>query len=133
MGVQYADDVVLYSDRYLVNAGLRQLEISLKTTSILLKNLGLELSIEKTKLCIFSHLNKELQTAKRRDSSDPSCKAIPSIRIGKNQIYSSHEVKFLGLRMNSSLKWNSHISHLIRSCYSPLKTINCLRGTWWGG
>lgn len=57
--LQYADDIVIYTDEYPVNKGLALLKSDLSEKSKYLHSLGLDISTNKTQLCVFSHKNKE--------------------------------------------------------------------------
>lgn len=84
-----------------------------------LRRLGLEMSPEKTKLVVFS--NKPAMQ-----------KEIFQLKIGDKIIESSDCVRFLGMVLHKSLNWDNHINQLIKRCQNPIRTINCLRATWWG-
>ena len=38
-----------------------------------------------------------------------------------------HSTKFLGVRINDTLKWNDHIKHLASSCYSVLASLRKIK------
>lgn len=52
------------------------------------------------------------------------------LRVGPSNITSSTSVQFLGIILQSNLKWNKHINYIVSKCQTPLKIISYLRSTW---
>ncbi|KMQ86870.1 pol-like protein, partial [Lasius niger] len=113
--IQYADDICIFTsnDNHDNNAII--LKNSLANINNKLVELGLSLSLHKTKLCNFDLRTRSTRRVKK------------VIRIGEMEIKASSDVHFLGMNFTSKLKWNSQINHLWKCCQSPLKIISCLR------
>lgn len=78
--LQYADDVCIFSWENPLRLSLDSLEATLVRIHEYLKNLGLDLSIPKTKLCIFSPRNMALKQI-ARSNIDRDFINIDSIRV----------------------------------------------------
>ncbi|CAK9798615.1 RNA-directed DNA polymerase from mobile element jockey [Anthophora plagiata] len=83
-----------------------------------LNTLGLELSIPKTEIVVFS---------KNNTTSHPI-----EFRIGENNIRSKNQTKFLGLLIDKNLRFDNHIRNIQTTCNKTTNIIKFLRGTWWG-
>lgn len=130
--MQYADDVMIYTDKYPVKDGLSLLESDLNKKSKFLNNLGLKISADKTQLCVFSHKNKESYTRKYSGRKRTLHRINHVINFQDNQIQDSSQVSLLGIIFHSSLSWEPQIQSIGKRCLTPTKIINCLRHTWWG-
>nr|XP_012231351.1 PREDICTED: uncharacterized protein LOC105677355 [Linepithema humile] len=99
---------------------LQSLEKALNSVCNFLKNIGLELSTNKTKFVVF----------------EPGLRAkrpgLHSLQIGKDVIDNSSHARFLGLVFQANLGWDAQIKKIKESCQTPLKIINCIRHVWWG-
>lgn len=92
--LQYADDIVVFTDIYPVQEGLHALELVFQNISIILKNVGLDTSTNKTNLCIFSHLDKELKSSRRIGNRIVSSRKNLEIIIDNVNISHSSVIKF---------------------------------------
>uniref|UniRef100_A0A1B6C2K7 Uncharacterized protein n=1 Tax=Clastoptera arizonana TaxID=38151 RepID=A0A1B6C2K7_9HEMI len=117
--IQYADDVAFYITKKTTNDALTLLEEKAYICKNLLSQLGLELSLDKTKLMVFS---KDTNLTKRN----------LKINIDGHQISNCKTVKFLGINFHTNLNWTTHLKEIIVKCENPIRTISCLRRTWWG-
>ncbi|CAH2009813.1 unnamed protein product [Acanthoscelides obtectus] len=79
---------------------------------------GFRFSSDKTKYLIFS---------KSRRTSDNIVLSLNSTRIQKVD-----SIVFLGMTLDSKLKWDLHITKLISSCQKRLNLIKVLANTFWG-
>ncbi|CAG5103233.1 Protein of unknown function [Cotesia congregata] len=55
-----------------------------------------------------------------------------NIVVKGSPISNSEVVRFLGMDLQAHLSWKHHIENVDKKCRNALKTINCLRRTWWG-
>lgn len=130
--LQYADDVCVYSIQPSGEAGVRVLEMCIRRIASVLGDLGLELSIPKTQLCVFSKNNRalkvrsyvgqELRYRRRAYTMDVLGTCVSSLSV----------VTFLGMTFQSDLRWEAHVQRLETRCSQALRTIRCLGKTWWG-
>lgn len=127
--IQYAD-ICLFSSSNPVERSLVHLEDSIGGIISFLNGLGLTLSTEKTKLCVFSRNNKALKPPPRRHDRLLRRRVL-SIEIQGARIRHSTRVKFLGMTFQSDLGWSAHINQLKRHCAGPLRILKCLGHTWW--
>ncbi|CAH1958305.1 unnamed protein product [Acanthoscelides obtectus] len=79
---------------------------------------GFRFSSDKTKYLIFS---------KSRRTSDNIVLSLNSTRFQKVD-----SIVFLGMTLDSKLKWDLHITKLISSCQKRLNLIKVLANTFWG-
>lgn len=118
--IQYADDVVIYSNTPQIRLGINDIKSSLLNVADHLDQLGLSLAPEKTKFIIFDKSRKKNRQATHRFS------------FTQSMIQESRTVRFLGLELESALGWSTQIKKITEMCQNPLKIISCLRSTWWG-
>lgn len=116
---QYADDFVLYvsSNKHNLDPAIDDLRIAL---DILVKNLGemgLFLSESKTNVCLFSR-SRNLGNVR--------------ICINNKQLKVVDRVKYLGLWLDSSLRWGVHINEICEKAYKHLNILKILAGKSWG-
>lgn len=130
--LQYADDIVIYTNVYPVDNGLSLLKTDLEHKASYLNNIGLSVSAEKTQLCVFSHKDKENQIIERNGRKRKTIRNRHSIAFQNSCIWDSLNVIFLGMKLNSALAWGPQIQSTLVKCLTPIKIINCLRGIWWG-
>lgn len=115
--LQYADDVVLYSSDKSVNTISYNLTNALSSLNGWLHNNGLELSISKTTLVLFSRMRMP-----------------PPVIILCNDrpIEVKSQVKYLGMILDCKLTWVQHCEYLIAKCERRMNMMRCLSGVWWG-
>lgn len=130
--LQYADDIVIYTSSYPVDKGLSLLESDLQIKATYLNNIGLNISAEKTQLCVFSYKDKENKNIEYIGRKRITRRNQHSINFQNSCIWDSPNVTFLGIKFNSSLAWGPHLQSTLLKCLTPIKIINCLRRTWWG-
>lgn len=118
--LQFADDTTIISSGKILEECINALQKSTDKLSKHLSLLGLKLSIDKTKLIVFT---------KKRISRHPNI----DIYINNNLVKPSSQVKYLGIYFDSGLTWKPHIQYLIKKANKSISIIKSLRGTWWGG
>lgn len=117
--IQFADDVCLSVSDALPNAAIAKLNSAARVAVEFFKDSGLSVAPNKSQFCIFSPShNQHLQRL--------------HITVNDCQIFPSSRIHFLGMILQSNLKWNSHIDKICISCTKPLNVIKFLRRTWWG-
>jgi ribonuclease HI len=114
---QYADDFVMY----IGNKDLFKCEVEIQTAlsvmSQLLDNIGLNISAVKSKICLFSRgfRRKELK-----------------ININKHALKTERTVKYLGMWLDGSLRWNKHVNEIVEKISRFLNLLRILAGSGWG-
>ena len=113
---QYADDFVMYSSNKNINIAYNNVQVALEAFSNLVDELGLKISINKSKICIFY----------RRKPRDDF--------VGTNNYSIQHvnSIKYLGMWLDSSLKWGKHIIELKDKILKFLNIFKILAGSKWG-
>ena len=115
---QYADDIAVWmkvtirKKTYVreIKFYEKKYQINIDIINNFMKTNGLEFSVEKTNLILFSNCQQS--------------ERLPSISLdGKNLEY-VNEVKFLGVIFTKKLCWKKHIEHL---CFKAVKSLNLLR------
>lgn len=99
--IQYANKIAILSKDSNLDRNRLDLEVSLKKIKNKLSGLGLSLSLEKTKFCIFNLC------------FHPRLGSNRFIRIENAEVKASNQVRFLGLNFFSRLDWNSDINYNI--------------------
>lgn len=117
---QYADDFVIYKtvqDRN-INSTISDLNNSMGVMVNLLDNIGLDLSEKKSNMCVFTRSRKHLN--------------YNNVYINGAPIKIINKVKYLGLWLDSSLRWSAHINETCEKCYKHLNVLKVLAGSGWG-
>lgn len=102
--------------------------MAIKKVTSVLDDLDLTLSAKKTKLCIFSREDKALRVSVMRHGTKTYQKR--PFRSRFRELFNSDRVKFLGLNLQSNLRWTTHINYIKQRCKSTTKLIKCLGHTW---
>ena len=55
-----------------------------------------------------------------------------SIKINNHEIKSTKTARFLGIHFHCNLDWSFHLNEIFTKCENHIRTISCLRRTWWG-
>lgn len=115
--LQYADDLVLYTNSKNIKNCEVNLNKSLYQLNSWLCDIGLSLSPMKSNVVVFSRK-----------------KICPIIEIKINNIILDlkNQVKFLGVILDSKLNGVNHINHILTKCEKNLNIMRVLSGTWWG-
>lgn len=117
--IQYADDICIYTRSKSPSENTFALNESiLKLYENLLK-LELDLSVEKTKSMVFT----------RKYTPHNS----PDIIINNVVVEFVSSYKFLGLILDTKLKWEHHVNSIIKKCEKALNILKMTNRTWWGG
>ncbi|KAL7296758.1 hypothetical protein TKK_0010168 [Trichogramma kaykai] len=116
--LQFADDIVIYNSKPVIHEEqVKQLEEENSKLLVHLKKRGLEVAPEKCVLIIFDKANFSKKV---------------SILVNDKLIEPSVKTRFLGMILDSHLKWNHHTENLVVRCKNSLKILCFLRFTWWG-
>ncbi|CAG4925468.1 unnamed protein product [Colias eurytheme] len=115
--LQYADDIVMYSVNNSLEEACNSLNSNLNILSMWLKDNGLDLSVEKSSVVVFSRK-----------------RSLPQVDVSYNgSIFPiKNEAKFLGVTLDSKLTGMPHIDFVSAKCERNLNIIRCLSGVWWG-
>lgn len=114
---QYADDFVIYtSAKHSLNA-VDNIQTSLYTISNLISRLGLDISSRKTCVCLFSRGFRRYNHI---------------IELNGHNIKQVQSVKYLGLWLDSSLKWGKHINEMYEKSSAFINIFKVLGNTRWG-
>lgn len=115
--LQFADDICLYCSEKNAYLALNLLEEAVDVIADRLDEIGLKLAPHKSQLCIFRRFSpKNLANAEY-------------IHIRNTTIKVNTSVKFLGVTLQSNLKWNKHFDNICSKCAKPLNVIKFLLST----
>jgi ribonuclease HI len=114
---QYADDFVLYCTHSNLRTATGLLQASLNSMVQLVGDMGLEISPEKSKVCIFQKGHKRFRT---------------ELRVNNNMLQVTKNVKYLGLWLDGSLRWAKHINETADKASRFLNVLKVLAGSSWG-
>ncbi|KAG6461494.1 hypothetical protein O3G_MSEX012673 [Manduca sexta] len=114
---QYADDFVIYVTSHHRNEAEYQCQIALDKLYGLFTQINLDISPNKSKICIFR------KGCHRCD-----------VKLKINNLYMEvvETVKYLGVWLDRSLRWNSHINNLTIKALKILNIFKVLAGSGWG-
>lgn len=118
--IQFADDIAIFCASRNLRQDINQLNLSLGMVSEELFLLGLDLSTEKTKFCLFKRGSKNCTERNLQ------------LFLNSGVIRPSPRVKFLGILFSPNLSWGAHVDNLWHKYQCPLKILSCLTHTWWG-
>lgn len=93
--IQYADDICIFSSMSPTLEALQSVESSVNICNSALSDLGLDLSEEKTKLCVFSHKDKELYKVENVNGINRKRKISLSIQSAPLKFNVSNRSNFL--------------------------------------
>ncbi|CAK1581898.1 unnamed protein product [Parnassius mnemosyne] len=117
--LQFADDLLLYSENQNINTAINRINTALAQLHLYYSNiLKLEISSEKSKVLVFS--------------KDTFVNSGIKINYNNDTIPIANHHKFLGVVLDDKLKFDKHINYI---CQNAMKSINVLRslaGTFWG-
>lgn len=105
---QYTDDFILYTTGKNIPECVEKIQDALNTFNKILEDLGLIISVNKTKYCIFNKGRRQQQA---------------SLTINNNPLGDVVTVKYLGLWLDKSLRWNKQIIEIEKA----LRYINILK------
>ena len=114
----YADDFVVISSGNNVNNLIRQTNVSLTNLYSAFSKLGFSLSLNKSRSILFQ---------KRNIHQD-----LPNIYWGTNVIQWSTNIKYLGMILDSNLKWKLHIDFLAKRAIGGINAMRAISRVWWG-
>lgn len=116
---QYADDFVLFFNDNSLDYTVTNLQLALDSLTKLLKNLGLEASPNKSKVCVFTRSSKAI-THNINLKIDNTCLDVVDA------------VKYLGLWLDRSLRWGKHVNELSQKIVKHINLFKVLSGPGWG-
>lgn len=114
---QYADDFVLYTSSHNMELAIIELQRACQHLNSILNNLGLAISPTKSKICIF-------KKGGYRGSVDLKINDIPLPMVNC--------FKYLGLWLDSSLRWGKHINETAQKISKFINILKVLSGPGWG-
>ncbi|KAG7300441.1 hypothetical protein JYU34_016062 [Plutella xylostella] len=114
---QYADDFVLYITSKHVGQAILEMQTALDVLNCLIRDMGLEISNRKTKVCLFSR-------GFRRNNVN--------LTINGQTLDLVDNVKYLGLWLDSSLRWGRHVNEVYQKTLRFLNVLKVLSGSSWG-
>lgn len=109
--IMYADDVIIYAIGYEITELSNMLKEAFGNIKDWLINLGLEISVEKTQLTVFTRIRAESRKQH-------------SITLGDQILQGSGVMKYLGIYLDQGLRWHPHINSLV---VKANKTMNVLK------
>lgn len=115
--LQYADDLLIYTMGHSIESMSSSLTSSLSMLQQWLFSNGLDLSVNKSAVVLFSRMRKR-----------------PDICVEYNSmpIPVKTQVKFLGVILDCHLTGLPHCEYIAAKCDRLLNIIRCLSGVWWG-
>lgn len=114
---QFADDFVIFtSDKKIYNC-VYSIQSSLDTICNILITIGLDISTNKSKFCLFSRGHRHHQIVLKVNNLPLDCE--PSIR-------------YLGIWLDRSLRWSRHINEVCEKTQKFLNILKVLAGSGWG-
>ena len=117
---QYADDIILYTAQRNIETATLKLQKQLNKIIVSLNQLGLDISPHKSKVCIFKKRPPRLQDYQ------------VNIKINNIILENVQNVKYLGLWLDSSLRWGKHINETREKVSKFLNIFKALSGPGWG-
>jgi len=115
--LQYADDIVLFSNLSDVSLARNSLSVSLESVHSYLRQRGLDLAPQKSNILIFSRCRKGLPI-------------IDNISIQRVNIEKINKIKFLGITLDEKLSGKEHLKSLLTKGSKIAKVYLSLSGTW---
>lgn len=115
--LQFADDLVLYIAGKDIELLCSSLTSSLRTLKVWLDVNGLNLSVPKSTVVLFSRMR---------------CPPPISVYFDGLNIPVKKEVKFLGIILDCKLSGLPHCYYISAKCERVLNILRCLTGVWWG-
>lgn len=116
----FADDFVIITSADSILEARQNTQTAADIISKDLINLGLEISVEKTKVLIVSG----------KPFNNLNC--IPPIRLNNVNIPFVNQAKFLGFTLTYNLKPNVHINSIVNKTSKLINILRAIAGTWWG-
>ena len=116
--IQFADDVCLYTKSNSMDENNSRLEISMNNISTWLDKKNFKLEPRKTKAMIFTKKYK--------------LPNISHININNIFIEKVEKIKFLGLILDTKLKWKDHIEYICAKCEKIINILRSIAKVWWG-
>ena len=116
--IGFADDLTLLTDHKITATAVKNLQLVLDTVNQLLANNRLKLNATKTKLMLFNKKNTSADT-------------LNSLRLNQVNISTSTSTKFLGLLLDTRLKWDAHVTEkCLAAKRAYMMAYNTARNIW---
>ncbi|KAJ8709247.1 hypothetical protein PYW07_009073 [Mythimna separata] len=114
---QYADDFVIYDTQKRLSDSVSHIQNALHIFQNIMKDLGLNISQKKTKVCLFSRGRRNTKI---------------HLFVNDSLIDQVDCIKYLGMWLDSSLKWGKHINEIREKICRYLNIFKVLSGGKWG-
>lgn len=114
---QYADDFVLYVSNEKLESAIADLQSACDELDSWLNCLGLVISLSKSKFCIFKK---------------GGCRKSVDFRINNTSLPKVDTFKYLGLWLDSRLRWRKHIEETAQKTSKLINILKILAGSGWG-
>jgi hypothetical protein len=115
----FADDSATYKSGKNLQYIMKEIQKNVNQIQSWCEMWGFKISIEKSCTVIF--------TNKKRPAN-----LIKPIEINGKSIKTEKEVKFLGMIIDQSLTWKSHVKYITDKCKKRINLMKSLAGTRWG-
>ncbi|CAF4794430.1 unnamed protein product [Pieris macdunnoughi] len=115
--LQYADDLLIYKSGKSIENNCQTLTSSLSFLKSWLNSNGLDLSVSKSRVVLFSRMRRPLPV---------------QVKFNSVLIPTTNDVKFLGVVLDSKLTGVPHCEYGTARCERNLNILRCLSGIWWG-
>lgn len=121
----YADDIVIYTTSNSLNVIFGELNKAMNYISNKLSELKLQISCQKSKVCIFSekgHIKNTRFIERQGLAVALSAEAVPVVNA----------VKFLGVTFNTKLSWIFHAKKVVSASKKRINVFRAIAGSGWG-
>lgn len=116
--LQYADDLVLLNRSKHIEHSISKMNEALQVIADYLERHRLQISVLKSAAVIFR--------------KGKSRKQYANVRCNSEYIPWKHEVKYLGVTINQTLNWRTHVDTVIKKAERGINVMKAVSGTWWG-
>lgn len=112
----FADDTAIWKSGKNLKYLEKKIQKAIKDINRWCNNWGFKISIEKTKVIVFTRKkNKNIK-----------------IKLGSEILKNENKIKFLGIILDNKLTWRDHIQQIIDKCKKRINLMRCIAGNSWG-